>query len=985
LSVFDLPRLHFSGTARTGLPTGPRSGLVDLTTNTVRTDDGPFPIDRPAREYHDYLDRRPPRYGHDGCPSEHGAFSATKGWNFGGNGHFSIDAAISAVENEAGSVDVDDPLVGRQVDMWGHHNEYLATTVNRARVFDVDPTANDTTALMVGRFCFGRAGRSHDVGYAATGTVQGVHAPRWQNPHHTLDIGEHWLTAELARSVVYQFVIEEVRWLDDSSPAVRLLKSTAADGIVVQFALSGMSVPELPDVPCKWELRGTIAPWHADELRTYPAGRLLVPVEPGAGMHDLSVGLSAEHVTFNLVTALSVRGGAPVDLGDLSLRTMDTDDLVAMLPSKAYLSAECTLTSGVVVVPAAAPPGIADDQALCLVRTEPAGERRLLLSEVETNVQSDDACLILEHTNGDPRHDVEVTVRSFVRGRPRAVDVPMRQRDRLLRIGSVSTDERGWGRCTVRGERAGVTRVQLCDAGTIAVRVLPDDWYLDRVPDHEVTFDLLYEKVFAYYELMYSFMGDEVFSLADRCKVETYATLVWQMCDPRNRAKTYYMPSTRDMSEARARLLFRFLRNHQGTAPRIVAADTAAGQQQPITTRGELTVALRQAVTLELAVMLQYLYAAYSVPTHGAGLTLVRRGLWTPEQLDLACGDGGRTRHTGIRGTLLGIAREEMMHFLVVNNILMAIGEPFFSPPVDFGTINSELPVPVDFALEPLNVGSTQRFVALERPADPECAGGSYRSLSELYGTLREGLLRVPDLFLVRPGRGGGEHHLFLRESVDTVHPDYQLEVDDLSSALFAIDFVTEQGEGAVLPAVAGMREESHHDIFRRVAKLLMTEELRTEGPAWEPAYPVLRNPTVRSGNGALELVTEPDTARIMLLFNRSYHMMQQLMAQHFGERPDASLRRSDLMNSAIDVMAGMMRPLAELLVTLPAGRTGRTAGPSFELDETPSHLPRPDVARRAIALRFTHLAAACRREDRVPSRVAELSTQLAERFGRQA
>ncbi len=56
-------------------------------------------------------------------------------------------------------------------------------------------------------------------------------------------------------------------------------------------------------------------------------------------------------------------------------------------------------------------------------------------------------------------------------------------------------------------------------------------------------------------------------------------------------------------------------------------------------------------------------------------------------------------------------------------------------------------------------------------------------------------------------------------------------------------------------------------------------------------------------------------------------------MVQHFGDGPDASLRRSELMNAAIDVMTGLMRPLGELLVTMPSGRHGRTAGPSFELD----------------------------------------------------
>src|SRR5262250_2436996 len=57
MSVFDLPRLHFAGTATTKLPTGPRNGLVDLTTHSVVRDGERFPAGRPAAEYHAYLDR----------------------------------------------------------------------------------------------------------------------------------------------------------------------------------------------------------------------------------------------------------------------------------------------------------------------------------------------------------------------------------------------------------------------------------------------------------------------------------------------------------------------------------------------------------------------------------------------------------------------------------------------------------------------------------------------------------------------------------------------------------------------------------------------------------------------------------------------------------------------------------------------------------------------------------------------------------------
>ena len=507
----------------------------------------------------------------------------------------------------------------------------------------------------------------------------------------------------------------------------------------------------------------------------------------------------------------------------------------------------------------------------------------------------------------------------------------------------------------------------------------------------------MYREVFAFYELLSSFMKAEVFSLADQFRVKTYARLIWQMCDPRNKTKTYYMPPMRDLSEPKAHLLLKFLhaQNTVSGVPSIVPA--AKRTHRGITTRSELVPALQHAAMIELAVMLQYLYAAFSIPTYGAGLDYVRRGEWTVEQLRLVCGDGGETRDKGMRSSLLTVAREEMIHFLVVNNIIMSIGEPFHIPSIDFGTINNQLLVPLDFSLEPLGVGSIARFIAIEQPEDligevrredimssgsPEC-NHLYRSLSELYGNIREGLQRVPNLFLVEKGRGGGEHHLFLRESINAVHPDYQLEVDDLASALFAIDVITEQGEGNVLTSVTP-EEESHFDTFLRMSDLLMTEQMkgaRGRHAPWSPAYPLVRNPTLYQGNPTKELVTDPDARDVLQLFNRSYFMMLQLMLQHFGQCPDASLRRSELMNMAIEVMTGVMRPLAELLVTLPSGCRGKTAGPSFELESRPGYASRPDVAWRAIALRFQHLAAAARTYSLVPAHVAETLEFLANFF----
>ncbi|MFL5859660.1 MAG: ferritin-like domain-containing protein, partial [Solirubrobacteraceae bacterium] len=1010
MSVFDLPRLHFGGTAVTRLPTGPRSGLLDLATNQALTEQGPFPVDRPVEEYHEFLDRHGLRFDSAGRTDPQGVFSATKGTNFGGNGHFWVDAAIVGAEGPDGLQA--DPVVGRAVDMWGHYNEYLATTVNRGRVFDVDPTSDWTTTLMVGQFCFGRSGRSHDTGYMLTGNVSGLHPPRWHQPDHVRDVGEHYLAPQMRRSVVYQFVVakdEGLRWLPESSasPITTLLRSVVnssdMQGLVVQFALSNMAAPVANDTPDRWDVRGTIAPWSGQELRTYPAGRLLTPRAAGRApgqtvLHNLTAFVGADRVTLNMITAVPVTGrvagggtgptpepGPRCDIGDLELRTVRTGRLVARIPAEAYRAGTFDLTSGVVTALSELPGDTVGDEAVCVTGALPGGERAVLLQEEQVNLQVDDACLFLEHPNrssGDD-HAAEVMVRSFVRGRPAPVDdVHVRPfinpRSRPLdpamagaRCGEVdivevrqgrldgpgeygptcvtTTDSRGRGWFTVRGARAGAGRILIsareddlpCDpdaagsaataydhadelgywagAGWMAVRVLPDDWHLDRLASEDVSFDLVYREVFAYYELLYSFMKAEVFSLADECKVKTYPRLIWQMCDPRNKSKTYYMPPTRDMSEPKARLLLKFLRAQQTVTdvPVVVPARRAA--TGGITRRGELLTALKWAATIELAVMLQYLYAAYSIPTYGGGREHVRRGLWTPEQLRLACGDGGETTEGGVRGALLSVAREEMIHFLVVNNIIMAIGEPFHIPVVDFGTINSTLPVPLDFSLEPLGVGSLQRFIAIERPEDQfgevrretgggfpsddrspraESAGGpvrSYSSLSELYEDIREGLQRVPDLFMVSKGRGGGEHHLFLRESVNVVHPDYQLEVDDLPSALFAVDFVTEQGEGNKL-ALATPSGESHFETFLRLSDLLMAEQMaapRAPRPPWTPAYPVPRNPTVHQGDLNRESVTDPDARAVMHLFNRSYYMMLQLMVQHFGQTPDASLRRS--------------------------------------------------------------------------------------------
>lgn len=1102
MSILDLPRLHFRGFARIHAPTGDKNGLVDLSTNTVYQEGKPFELDRPPSEYHEYLQNIGPRFNAQGQWDEAGIFSMAKGWDFGGNGHFVIEAQIVSTQTESGQVNQSDPVVGRSVDMWGHHNEYLGTTFNRARIFDCDPASNWTKTIMVGQLTFGRHRSSQEVPNMLSAPVEGLQPARWHNFDYIQELSEHCLNREFKRSHVHQFTVAkespDFLWGEQValSPTVELLRQgmhrQEVLGLVVQFSLSNMSAPMQPDSPTFWELQGTIGLWCQGEMSTYPCGRLLIPASNAHNnfnnhqkmLSNLGVRVTPQGVNLNMITAVPCIGRAPQsesgpthplgskrDLGELELRTVKSQQLVARIPKQAYQQENHQLTSGIIDVPLATAweklEAAIEQEGLCVIGSLPDGQRQVLVAEQEINLQIDEACLFLEFPDRRNPKDyaVEVEVRSFVRGKPAPVDTvylrqyynprglpqlryqfendpanagqtfhfPPSSELNILEFKpgkqaasgefasscSLTTNGEGRGWLTIRGHQPGTTRVLLsadpqqapydCNhpdqaelsydngdrlafwsgVGSFAVRVMSDDWHLEDIADEDVDFELIYREILAYYELCFSFMKAEVFSLADKCKVNTYARLMWQMCDPRNKNKTYYMPPTRDLSQPKAMLLYKYLQNQQRVGYVPQPTPVPKRTQRTIQTRAELVVALRQAAELEVAVMLQYIYAAYSVPNYVTGREYVRRGLWTSEQLNLACGDGQEVRNYGMRGVLLEISHEEMIHFLLVNNILMAMGESFYPASPNFGKINQHFPIEVDLALEPLNATSIQRFMRLEMPdfleADLVDESESddpmtnrlhgYGSLSELYRQIRAAIANIPDLFLVKKGTAGGEHHLFLREDFNKQHPDYQLQVDDVDSALFAIDLITEQGEGC--DANSPNFEQSHYQQFRRLAEALAQQQFTGDSQdrprLWNPAYPALRNPTLHYQDHNTNVVTVPETRKVMQICDESYFLMMQIMVQHFGLMPNASLRRSKLMNAAIDVMTGMVRPLGELLMTMPSGKRGRTAGPSFAMATPPTYIPNPEIAYKAIARRFEKLGQQARECQAIDSTVKEM------------
>jgi hypothetical protein len=112
--------------------------------------------------------------------------------------------------------------------------------------------------------------------------------------------------------------------------------------------------------------------------------------------------------------------------------------------------------------------------------------------------------------------------------------------------------------------------------------------------------------------------------------------------------------------------------------------------------------------------------------------------------------------------------------------------------------------------------------------------------------------------------------------------------------------------------------------------------ELRQADPGFEPARPVMPGYTRQPfGIAAPQpVITDPVTVTVAGLAAMAYELVLQLLNRFFTHTGETGQQLSVLIGAAIDMMAGVLRPLAVALTTLPAGppHDGRTAGFSFEV-----------------------------------------------------
>src|SRR5262245_15813966 len=365
---------------------------------------------------------------------------------------------------------------------------------------------------------------------------------------------------------------------------------------------------------------------------------------------------------------------------------------------------------------------------------------------------------------------------------------------------------------------------------------------------------------------------------------------------------------------------------------------TRGGRAEPeapfvIEHREALIYMLCQAAELEHGIMCQYLFAAFSLKQRAD------EGL-TPEELEAV---------TRWRRTISHVATDEMLHLALVQNVLSAIGAaPHLTRP-NLPAPAHHYPTAVNLTLVPFGEPALRHFMFLERPEGmalegakdidapvhdtiPLVAAGDivpqlqdFATVGHLYRSIEQGLAHLAEKF--------GEPHLFVgppraqATSTDFRWPEL-VAVIDLASAQRALDTILEQGEGA-----RGHWESAHFGQFVRI--LEESREMLAANPAFDPVRPVMFA-KVRQGehDHAIPPIGDRVTAGSTDLFNVGYEILLQLLERYFAHTEETDEQLSTLANAAVTLMAGVLRPLGDLITTLPAGpeHPGRTTGPSFEL-----------------------------------------------------
>lgn len=384
--------------------------------------------------------------------------------------------------------------------------------------------------------------------------------------------------------------------------------------------------------------------------------------------------------------------------------------------------------------------------------------------------------------------------------------------------------------------------------------------------------------------------------------------------------------------------------------------------------RDYLLLLLRVAAEIEHGLMVQYLYAAYSL------------------------GDGERMVEEW-RNSIVAVAKEEMGHLLCIQNALCLLGGPMNLSREEYPWVTPFYPFP--FKLERFTRDSLSCYIYAEMPKELIDGMAQPREDPRLYKELSvddvKAICRVVDV-----RAGGTAHHVSeIYQIIHRIASDTQLIDDDA----FQTDTVRFQAswdewgrgygpqgtvtgakgaepnrslrlsgrEGLLIVAQMGSRSKGLATLMK-VAGQGESNDLRpddTEGPShyerfakiyqdfkginWEPARLVPENPTTlhpdywkqQGYDSDKKTFIEADTSRTWAnLFNLRYRMLLAYLAHAYRlprivQTGDSSMRAGTMHRVFAEMVN--LKSIAGILVGLPlhSRDDARRAGPPFELPYT--------------------------------------------------
>lgn len=402
-----------------------------------------------------------------------------------------------------------------------------------------------------------------------------------------------------------------------------------------------------------------------------------------------------------------------------------------------------------------------------------------------------------------------------------------------------------------------------------------------------------------------------------------------------------------------------------------------SGETYPARTREQLFHILTEASELEHSVLCSYLYAAFSLKRS------CDEGL-DPAELEEVL---------AWRKTLYQIARDEMAHLVVVNNLLVAIGgAPHFNRP-NFPVPMGYFPGGISLGLSPFNQETLSRFISFERSHDAPLEGDAadtiapprgapahflfpaavdYETIGDFYQELKNAFTDACDVL--------GEKALFVGDSkhqlsAENARLPNSCAVTSLASALEAIDRLVAEGEGSKTGDGA-----CHYDRF--VAIRESYNGLLARNAQFVPARDVVSHPVMRRPAPGSDVVyiSASEARPVLDAANALYAQLLRLLTQSYSTTGE---EQRLCIWGAVEVMH-VFADICEHLTTLPAVSGGAVrAGVSFTTLRYVEPLATGKASAKLIEERLQEIAKvlATLRPDTVFARAAERVLALAQQF----